>query len=121
LFEYQTVHELAQELERSHESAVPLVETAPFSLISEADRLRLPAGVVDAYPLTALQAGMLFHSELMPEAGQYHDIFSFHLRMPFDEEALRATLQQLIDLHPVLRTSFNLSEFSEPLQLVHEE
>ena len=81
----------------------------------------LPAGVVDAYPLTALQAGMLFHSELDPEAGLYHDIFSFHLRLPFDGEALQATLQQLINLHPVLRTSFNLSDFSEPLQLVHEE
>ena len=81
----------------------------------------MPAGVVDAYPLTAMQAGMLFHSELVPEAGLYHDIFSFHLQMPFDGEALQATLQQLIDLHPVLRTSFNLSDFSEPLQLVHEE
>ena len=101
--------------------AAPVAETAPFSLISEADRAALPAGVVDAYPLTALQAGMLFHSELDPEAGLYHDIFSFHLRMPFDGEALQAALQQLIDLHPVLRTSFNLSDFSEPLQLVHQE
>ena len=101
--------------------AATVAETEPFSLISEADRAALPAGVVDAYPLTALQAGMLFHSELDPEAGLYHDIFSFHLRMPFDGEALRATLQQLIDLHPVLRTSFNLSDFSEPLQLVHQE
>ncbi|HEU5131754.1 MAG TPA: condensation domain-containing protein, partial [Pyrinomonadaceae bacterium] len=84
-------------------------------------RMRLPAGVVDAYPLTALQAGMLFHSELNPEAGLYHDIFSFHLQTSFDGEALQAALQQLIDLHPVLRTSFNLSDFSEPLQLVHQE
>jgi hypothetical protein len=43
--------------------------------------------VVDAYPVTALQAGMLFHTEFAPEAGLYHDIFSYHLRMPFDEEA----------------------------------
>jgi amino acid adenylation domain-containing protein len=121
LFKYQTVHELAQELERSSESLATVVETEPFSLISEEDRLRLPAGVVDAYPLTAMQAGMLFHSELTPEAGQYHDIFSFHLRLPFDSEALRVTMQQLFDLHPVLRTSFNLSDFSEPLQLVHQE
>ena len=121
LFQYQTVQNLAQELGRSHESSAAVAVIKPFSLISEEDRLRLPAGVVDAYPLTALQAGMLFHGELMPEAGQYHDIFSFHLRMPFDDEALRATLQQLIDLHPVLRTSFNLSDFSEPIQLVHQE
>jgi hypothetical protein len=41
--------------------------------------------------------------------------------MPFDEEVLQASLRQLLDLHPVLRTSFNLSDFSEPLQLVHEK
>src|SRR5262249_30676184 len=33
----------------------------------------------------------------------------------------QATLQQLIDRHAVLRTSFNLSDYSEPLQLIHEE
>ena len=121
LFQYQTVHELAQELGSAQEGFAPVTETAPFSLISEADRAALPAGVVDAYPLTALQAGMLFHSELAPTAGYYHDIFSFHLRLPFDAEALQAALQQLSNLHPVLRTSFNLSDFSEPLQLVHEE
>jgi aryl carrier-like protein len=120
IFQHQTIYELAQALELSDVSA-EIPQTEPFSLISEADRMRLPDGVVDAYPLTALQGGMLFHSELTPEAGLYHDIFSFHLRIPFDGEAIEATLQQLIDLHPVLRTSFNLSAFSEPLQLVHEE
>jgi len=33
---------------------------------------------------------------------------------------LQAALRQLFERHPVLRTSFNLSDFSEPLQLVHE-
>src|SRR5262249_1513747 len=59
IFQHQTIYELAQALQLSDQGAeVP--ETEPFSLISETDRLRLPAGVVDAYPLTALQAGMLF-------------------------------------------------------------
>ena len=40
LFQYQTVHELAQELECAQESCAPLAETAPFSLISEQDRRR---------------------------------------------------------------------------------
>ncbi|HEX2269315.1 MAG TPA: amino acid adenylation domain-containing protein, partial [Pyrinomonadaceae bacterium] len=120
LFQQQTIYELAQVLQLSEgNAAVP--QTEPFSLIGEEDRAALPAGVVDAYPLTALQAGMLFHSELDPEAGLYHDIFSFHLRIPFDGAALDLSLQQLIELHPVLRTSFNLSDFSEPLQLVHEK
>jgi amino acid adenylation domain-containing protein len=120
IFQHQTVYELARELQLSNNGHANVEVVEPFSLISEADRSRLPADVIDAYPLTALQAGMLFHGELDRDAAQYHNIFSFHLRMPFDGEALQATLQQLIDLHPVLRTSFNLKDFSEPLQLVHE-
>ena len=75
--------------------------------------------VEDAYPLTRLQAGMLFHSEYQPDSAIYHDIFSYQLRAPFDAQALRDALQQLVDSHPILRTSFELASFSQPLQLVH--
>src|SRR6266705_3975762 len=73
----------------------------------------------DAYPLTRLQAGMLFHSEYTPDTAIYHDIFNFQLRASLDLQALEEAIQQLAARHAVLRTSFDLSNFSEPLQLVH--
>ena len=77
--------------------------------------------VEDAYPLTVLQTGMLFHSELDSRSAVYHDIFSLLLHAAWDEGQMRRALRMLFQRHPVLRTSFDLSSFSEPLQLVHRE
>jgi amino acid adenylation domain-containing protein len=119
IFQHQTVRDLA----RAAQTGEPgnATTTAPFSLISAGDRERVSAEVEDAYPLTRLQAGMLFHSELEPETAVYHDIFSTHLQARFDEAALRQAVAETVARHPVLRTSFDLTTFSEPLQLVHRE
>ena len=119
LFQYPTIFELAQVLEEGHQKVSTSFSIPPFGMISSTDREQLPGEVIDSYPLTRLQAGMVFHSELNPETTVYHDIFSLHLRAPFDGGALYAALQDLIARHEVLRTSFDLGSFSEPLQLVH--
>ena len=77
--------------------------------------------IEDAYPLSRLQAGMLFHSAYSPETAVYHDIFSFHIQADLDVEKFRRSLREIVGRYPVLRTSFDLSEFSEPLQLVHAD
>ncbi|HEX5751790.1 MAG TPA: amino acid adenylation domain-containing protein, partial [Archangium sp.] len=93
----------------------------PFGLISEADRSRLPADAEDAYPLAVLQAGMLFHSELNRELALYHDTVSLHLELPLDVPALQQELARMGRRHTVLRTTFDLSRYGEPLQVVHRE
>jgi amino acid adenylation domain-containing protein len=118
LFQYQTISELAPHLEASENEKTASI--APFSLISEADRQKLPNGIEDAYPLTKLQGGMLFHSEYSPETAVYHDIVSFQVQATFDLEALRTAIKYLISRHPVLRTCFDLTTFKEPLQLIHQ-
>ena len=117
LFRHQTVRELARVL-------VPAASTASatpgaFSLLTAEDRAKLPPDVVDAYPLAALQAGMVFHSELHPESPVFHDLFSYHLRVAWNESALRAVLAAVTARHAVLRTSVRTGGFSEPLQFVH--
>jgi amino acid adenylation domain-containing protein len=119
LFQYQTVAELAREIERGETAAVELRPYHPFELVAEADRLRLPPGLEDAYPPARLQLGMLYHSELSADSPLYHNIMSCQVRAPFDREAFRAAAEQLIARHPVLRTGFDLVSWSEPLQLVH--
>ncbi|MEU7004579.1 amino acid adenylation domain-containing protein [Nonomuraea sp. NPDC046570] len=75
--------------------------------------------VDDAYPLTRLQAGMLFHSWLDAGLSTYHDLSSLRVQGPFDADALRGVLAMLAEGHDVLRTSVDLTRFSEPMQLVH--
>lgn len=118
LFDHQTIAELATVAELNIDDPASAT-VKPFSLLSETDRTQLPADLEDAYPLAALQLGMLFHSEYSPDSAVYHDIFSFHLRAPFDEGGLREAVSRLASRHAILRTSFDLTSYSEPLQLVH--
>ena len=118
LFQHQSLAALALRL-RPASPQDRAVATAPFSLLREEDRARLPAGLEDAYPLTALQAGMVLHAELNPGSKVYHEVFSYEVRAPWSEDALRDSLAALARRHPVLRTSFALRGFSEPIQQVH--
>src|SRR5262249_214225 len=62
-----------------------------------------------------------YHSELDPETVVYHDIVSYRLEARRDEEALRQSLGGLFERHEVLRTWFDLTNYSEPLQMVASE
>ncbi|MFF4734697.1 amino acid adenylation domain-containing protein [Streptomyces sp. NPDC001262] len=94
---------------------------APFALLSDEDRAALPDGLDDAYPMTRLQAGMLFHSDLPADGTLYHNVASLHVRAAYDEQAWRDTVALLARRHDMLRTSFELTGFGEPLQLVHRD
>jgi len=119
IFQEQTIRRLSQEIATVEVGTEPKPETQPFSLISLADRQKLPADIEDAYPLTILQAGMIFHTDYRPESAVYHSISSRRIRAKLDIEALRRAIDRIVEQHQVLRTSFHLQGFSEPLQLVH--
>ncbi|NUQ62306.1 MAG: amino acid adenylation domain-containing protein, partial [Pirellulales bacterium] len=119
LFAAQTVGELALVARRGEQEQVR--RTEPWSLVSEEDRARMPEEIEDAYPLADLQAGMLFHSAYSPETAVYHDVFASRIRAELNEEVLRESVARLMARHAVLRTSFALSGYGEPLELVHRE
>ncbi|MCX4775408.1 amino acid adenylation domain-containing protein [Streptomyces sp. NBC_01264] len=92
----------------------------PFALLTPEDRTALPGGLEDAYPMTRLQAGMLYHSDLPSAGGRvYHNVASYLVEAPFSEAAWRTTIDVLAARHEMLRTSFDPHGFTEPLQLVH--
>ncbi|HVR07182.1 MAG TPA: amino acid adenylation domain-containing protein, partial [Thermoanaerobaculia bacterium] len=117
LLEHQTVRGLASHLE----PAANWVPTGRFALLSPRDRAALPPGLEDAYPLTALQAGMLFHSGYTADSALYHNVSSLRLAGRFSAAAFHGAVEELLARHPVLRTSFDASRYSEPLQLVHRQ
>ncbi|PYP89204.1 MAG: hypothetical protein DMF61_04355 [Blastocatellia bacterium AA13] len=118
LFRNPTVESLAAVIDSRTAERRAYTLAAPFSTIRKEDRALIPESVEEAYALTLLQAGMIFHSELSPSTAVYHDIFSFHLRAPLDLELMQQSLDQLIARHEILRTSFNLTGLTEPLQFV---
>ncbi|HKR11816.1 MAG TPA: amino acid adenylation domain-containing protein, partial [Pyrinomonadaceae bacterium] len=117
IFQNQTIRRLAEEIAPVGSEAT--LQTTPFSLISAEDHERLPEDAEDAYPLTMLQAGMIFHTEYKPDTAVYHSISSRRMRGKLDVDALRNAIQRVVEQHSVLRTSFHLHGFSEPLQVVH--
>jgi amino acid adenylation domain-containing protein len=119
LFQHQTIAELVAELQTANADAAP-IHSEPFCLVSDEDRRKLPDHVENAYPLTVLQAGMLYHLEATPEAPPYHNVNSYHLKARFDLDKFREAVQVVVARHAVLRTSFDFASYSEPLQLVHK-
>jgi amino acid adenylation domain-containing protein len=121
LFQSPTIEAIVRELKATEFKELEPSKSQAFSLILPADKQQIPDNVEDAYPLTALQMGMIFHSEYSQESAIYHDIFSFHLKAPLEIQVLQAAIEYLVKRHAVLRTSFQLTGFSEPLQLVHQK
>jgi amino acid adenylation domain-containing protein len=96
-----------------------VVTPEPFSLISAEDRALLSDTVVDAYPMTALQVGMvLTGSSTGARLADYHSVSDAVVRAPFDATSLRRAVDRVVAGSEVLRTSFDLISFSEPMQLV---
>jgi amino acid adenylation domain-containing protein len=76
--------------------------------------------LVDAYPLSMLQTGMLFHSRYGSGRSTYQDILSLELEGQLDVEVVRRALHAAARRHGALRTAFDVTNFSEPMQLLHD-
>jgi amino acid adenylation domain-containing protein len=121
-FREQTIEGLAQILALTQQGdSQSGLRREPFSLISEEDRLKIPEGVEDAYPTSRLQEGMLFHSEFDSASPLYHYVSSYHLHGRLDGSLWRQVVNEVVNRHEALRTSFDLSSYIQPLQLVHNE
>ncbi|MGC5016872.1 condensation domain-containing protein, partial [Streptosporangium sp. DT93] len=56
---------------------------------------------------------------LDPDRRPYHNVHSLRITGSFDETAFRSAVARVVERHPILRTSFDLGGFGEPMQLVH--
>ncbi|WP_406369775.1 amino acid adenylation domain-containing protein [Streptomyces sp. NBC_00647] len=92
-----------------------------FALIPARVRDTLPEDVVDAYPLSQVQLGMVL--EMLADDGlnKYHNSSTFRIKdgRPFDRDALARAARTVVGRHEMLRTSIELEDFEVPLQLVH--
>ncbi|MGW7156558.1 amino acid adenylation domain-containing protein, partial [Streptomyces sp. NPDC054887] len=121
VFEHRTPAELVAFATGRPAPARAEPAVAPFALLAPEDLDRLPAGLVDAYPLAQVQLGMVV--EMLADDGRNHYHNSTCFRMlddrPFDGELLQRTVDLVLARHEVLRTSFAIEGYSVPLQLVH--
>ncbi|AEG01889.1 non-ribosomal peptide synthetase [Methylomonas methanica] len=117
LYKTPTIREIVGSSNHYSNSVELLSVKRCFELVDPEDLAKIPKMVEDAYPLTMLQAGMIFHSEYDQFA--YHLIDSARLKCKLDVNVLKQAIYRIIHRHPALRTCFDFSSYSVPLQLVY--
>ena len=85
----------------------------------EADALAAEhPGIADAYPLTPMQQGLLFHSLYEPGGSLYHEQLVVTISGELDAARLTAAWQRLAARHPILAGTVVSEGAAEPLLLV---
>ena len=74
--------------------------------------------LVDLYPLSPLQYGMLFQALAAPEGGAYVEQVSCQIDGPLDVPAFSGAWARVIERHAALRTAFEWQEIDDPVQVV---
>lgn len=87
-------------------------------MISEPIEPRSDFDVEDSYPLTPMQAGILFHVLKEERPGPYIEQFVFEADRVPDPDRLAAAWTDVIQRHPALRTVFVWEGVAEPVQVV---
>ena len=118
LFEHQTIAALARHL-MNREPRLEASGRGASGDDLELELRRLPEGVEDAYPLSRLQEGFVYHSEYSDDYVIY--VTSVYLKASLDVDALQRAVDRAVRRHPMLRTSFDFTSFRVPMQLVHRD
>ncbi|MEV4236399.1 amino acid adenylation domain-containing protein [Nocardia sp. NPDC049737] len=116
-YEHPTIAELAQ-IASDGPDGNRIRIAAALATVPLIDRAALHQAE-DAFPATALQLGMLFHSIERTDSVTYKDVFRYRFEMPWDAAQFHAAFGRLVRRQPALRSSFELSKYSVPVQVVH--
>ncbi|WP_167543313.1 non-ribosomal peptide synthetase [Streptomyces violaceusniger] len=75
----------------------------------------------EAYALSPLQVGMLFHSLFTTGSTDYFEQAIFTLAGHIETRAFESAWRQIAERHPALRTTVHWQDVPRPLQLVHRD
>ncbi|WP_341865671.1 amino acid adenylation domain-containing protein [Amycolatopsis regifaucium] len=97
-------------------SGKPLVD---LDAGERAEILEVAPATAEVWPLTPLQAGLLFHATMDGEGPDVYTVqVSFELDGPLDPRRLQEAAQALVDRHAVLRTGYRYLASGRPVALV---
>nr|QEO74530.1 condensation domain-containing protein [uncultured bacterium] len=126
VFKHQTVGPLAERIAtRSDWSQADdlaagraEIERLQHAVLSEErQRAKLPEEHEDFFPLSGVEKGMVYYTLLLPEQPIYHDQHIYVLSIP-DLDCFYRALALVMGRHPILRSTFHLDAFEEPMKVV---
>ncbi|KAA6459459.1 amino acid adenylation domain-containing protein [Bacillus cereus] len=75
--------------------------------------------VEDLYSISDIQLSMIYQSMATAGNAVYHDQFVYQIEdLNFEMDILQVALKLMVRKHEILRTSFNLNTFKQPIQLI---
>ncbi|MBV6748763.1 amino acid adenylation domain-containing protein [Pseudomonas chlororaphis] len=122
IYQNPTIAQLARLVNAQQASSSqwqPVEHVKPFAQVSEDIRLASEGVFDEVFAASQLQVGMIYHSMMHPDSAIYHDIFRYRLRLRWDAASWNRACNALIQRHPALRMSFDLSHSATPLARVH--
>ncbi|RAJ29155.1 non-ribosomal peptide synthetase [Pedobacter cryoconitis] len=135
LYECSTVSSLAALIDSGH-IAAPETDPVREVILAELDTLRLhllpqlkqqmaeqnsELEIEDIYPMSAIQSGMVYTSQLNPEMAIYHDQITFKLPQVLEQDVFEQVLKRLVSKHSILRTRFDLHLHTQGIQVVYSQ
>lgn len=114
LFRSQTIQSMLTQPLDMDETLQPVDEAiSPFALLPDphVERIKQQWGdtVIDAYPASSLQEGMLFHSLSGEHSESYHDLLAYEAEVLWDPIQFESALRSVVERHEILRTRFDIS------------
>jgi amino acid adenylation domain-containing protein len=81
----------------------------------------IPLDYEDIYPMSDIEKGMVYHSLVGSTVGVYHDQLFFQFIDPeFDLSIFKNAFSFLVEKHEMLRTSFQIEDLPQMMQVVHK-
>ncbi|MGJ5892736.1 amino acid adenylation domain-containing protein [Streptomyces niveiscabiei] len=127
VFDHQTLAALASVVKPVAGAAPerrPTPDDYPLAGLDQAELDRVlasapPGDVQDIYPLTPLQAGMLFQTVHDPDGSAYVTQYRWEIDGDLDADTFVAAWRHVVGRHDALRCSFRWADVPHPLQVVH--
>ncbi|MBB5619455.1 surfactin family lipopeptide synthetase A [Pedobacter cryoconitis] len=130
LYECSTISRLSALIDSGHAVvAEDKGHTIREAVIAELESLRsrlLPdfedeAEIADVYPMSDIQSGMVYASQLNPEQAIYHDQLAFKMPLSLNRTVFEQALKLLVAKHSILRTRFDLDIHTDDVQVVYKQ
>jgi amino acid adenylation domain-containing protein len=128
LYTNPTIEALAQTLETSKNAIEKETlrtaistefETLQENILAKANEKNIQtANWETVFPMSGIQKGLIFHSLLDEGVYILHPIQQFE-DANFDFAIFKKAVEKVVQQHPMLRTSFNLYDFGQEVQIVH--
>ncbi len=89
--------------------------------ILASDLINQKDNIEDIYPMSDIEKGMVYSSMINPDLAVYHDQFIYQLKFrSFNFARFKKALSIVVEKHHILRTSFNVNDFEESVQIVNK-